>query len=49
MLKASFLFNTFHHIRKRQRSVMSDWVAVIGKIIEECPGTAHWLVTFLSR
>ena len=47
-LAIHFLFNTYYHVRKRQRGVMSDWVAAIGKIIEECPGTAHWLVTFLS-
>ena len=42
-------FYPHYHTRKRQRGVMSDWVSMISKIIEECPVTAHWLVTFLSR
>ena len=42
-------FYPHYDTRKRQRGVMSDWVSMISKIIEECPATAHWLVTFLSR
>jgi hypothetical protein len=44
-----FLFNTYYHVRRRQRGVMADWVEAIDTLIQACSGTAQWLVNFLSR
>ena len=48
-LAVHFLFNTYYHVRRRQRGAMADWVAAIAGIIEACPATANWLITYLSR
>jgi len=43
-----FLFNTYFHVRRRQRCVMADWVDAIEAVITVCPTTSDWLINYLS-
>eukprot|EP00090_Calanus_glacialis_P047045 TRINITY_DN9530_c0_g1_i3.p1 TRINITY_DN9530_c0_g1~~TRINITY_DN9530_c0_g1_i3.p1 ORF type:complete len:2633 (-),score=502.34 TRINITY_DN9530_c0_g1_i3:271-7929(-) len=47
-LAIQFLFNTYFHVRRRQRCVMADWVDAIEAVITVCPTASEWLVNYLS-
>ena len=43
-----FLFNTYYHVRRRQRAVMADWVEAVETVILASGATSAWLLNYLA-